>query len=160
MLTVASPERRWRAATAPLIAALITWFVTGSIHLRRSGPPVVGLATTTRIGITCVAVAAGVLVAVRIMRTHLSVSDDGLVDHRLLRTIRVPWQLISGFDVNRPAGPWGGMCVRAVCRDQSVVDLLATRAYSWLPSASHLDELERLRWSLEDAAKRHADDVS
>lgn len=155
-LRFASPERRLRAASAPVIAALIGWIAVGSIRLsRRAAPPLV-LPLPGRIAIICVAAAAGAAIAVLVMRTHLSVDSGGLADHRLLRTVRVPWQLITGFDVGRPGGLWGGMCLRAVCGDETV-DLLSTRAYSRVPSAWHLDELERIRWSLEEAAKSQAD---
>jgi len=155
-LRFASPERRWRAASAPLIAALVGWLASGSIRLSRGAAPPLVLPLTGRVVFTCVAVTAGTAVAVLIMRTHLSVAPEGLADHRLFRTVCVPWPLITGFDIGRPGGPWGGMCLRAVCRDDETVDLLSTRAYSRVPSAWHLDQLERIRWSLEDAAKRYA----
>lgn len=156
-LRFASPERRWRAASAPVIAALIGWVAAGSIRLSRHAAPPLLLPLTGRIVVTSVAVAAGTAVAVLIMRTHLAVAPEGLADHRVLRTVRVPWQLITGFDIGRPGGLWGGICLRAVCRDEETVDLLSTRAYSRVPSAWHLDQLERIRWNLEEAAKRHAD---
>lgn len=156
-LRFASPERRLRAASALVIAALIGWFAVRSIRLSRHLAPPILLPLPVQIAVTCTAVAVGAAVAIMIMRTHLSVNSEGLADHRLLRTVRVPWKQISGFDIGRPGGLWGGMCLRAVCRDEETVDLLSTRAYSRVPSAWHLDELERIRWSLEEAAKRYAD---
>ena len=64
--------------------------------------------------------------------------------------------VIAGFEVDRPGALWGGFCVVAVCRDGSTIDLMATRAYSRVPSARHLDELRRICWTLEDAATKHA----
>ena len=100
--------------------------------------------------------AVGLGLAVLIMRTHLTVSDQGLADHRMFRVVRVPWQLIAGFEVNRPGALWGGFCVAAACRDGATIDLMSTRAYSRVPSARHLDELQRICWSLEEAAKQQA----
>lgn len=63
-------------------------------------------------------VAAGLLsVAVPIMRTCLIVADEGLIDRRAVRTVRVPWRQITEFRVARPGGLWGGFCVIADCRD-------------------------------------------
>jgi len=155
-MRIASPERRWRATVAPLIAGWIGWVISGSLRLgvHRGTPAEVPL--TPRIIVTCLAVTVGIGLAVLILRTHLTVNDDGLADHRMFRVIHVPWQLVAGFEVDRPGWLWGGFCVAVVCRDQSTIDLLSTRAYSRVPSAHHLDELTRIRWSLEDAADRHA----
>jgi hypothetical protein len=152
-MRVASPERWWRAATAPLIAGLIGWFA-GAIRPRLHPGPSPGLPLTARIAVTCLAVAVGLCLAVLIMRTHLTVDDEGLADHRLFRVVRVPWQMISGFEVGRPRALWGGFCVIAVCRDETTIDLMSTRAYSRLPSAQHLDELTRICWTLEEAATK------
>ncbi|HSS89229.1 MAG TPA: PH domain-containing protein [Streptosporangiaceae bacterium] len=96
-------------------------------------------------------VAAGLLgFAVPIMRTCLIANDEGLTDRRAIRTVRVPWSQITGFRVERPGGIWGGFCVVAARRDGTQADLLSTRAYSRAPSSSHLDELLRLCWTLEE----------
>jgi hypothetical protein len=153
-MRIASPERRWRAGTAPLIAGLIGWIV-GSVRLARPAGPPAALPLTAHIIVTCVAIAIGVWLGARILRTCLSVSDDGLADHRLFRVVRVPWQRIAGFEVDRPGWLWGGFCVTAKCRDGRAVDLLSTRAYSRVPSAWHLDELQRILWTLDDAAAAH-----
>jgi hypothetical protein len=148
---IASPERRWRAATAPLIAGLIGWVLAASFRPRIRQVGYLGLPLGARIAVTCCAVAIGLCLAVLIMRTHLLVTDDGVADHRLFRVVRVPWQMITGFEVARPRALWGGFCVAAVCRDGTTIDLMATRAYSRLPSTVHLDELTRICWSLEEA---------
>ena len=154
-MRVTSPERRWRAAAAPLITGWIGWLISGSLRLglRPGPPPQVPL--TPRIIVTCVAVAVGTGLAALILRTHLTVSDAGLADHRMFRVVRVPWPLVTGFKVDRPGSLWGGYCVTVVCRDGSTVDLMSTRAYSRVPSAQHLDELTRICWSLEEAASKH-----
>jgi hypothetical protein len=77
--------------------------------------------------------------AVLILRTHLTVSDAGLADHRMFRVVRVPWQLITGFKVDRPGSLWGGYCVTAVRRDGSAIDLISPRAYSRVPAGQHVD---------------------
>lgn len=154
-MLIASPERRWRAATAPLIGGLIGWFGSGSIRLElRADATPQAMPLTARIIVTCLAVAAGLYLAMLIMRTHLAVSDDGLADHRMFRVVQVPWQQIAKFEVGRPGGLWGGFCVTAVRRDRTTVDLMSTRAYSRIPSARHLDELIRICWSLEEAATK------
>jgi hypothetical protein len=140
-MRITSPERWWRAATAPLIAGLLGW----------AGPPR-AVPLTVRIIVACLAVAVGLYLAALIMRTHLTVGIEGLADYRVFRVVRVPWQQISGFDVGRPGALWGGFCVTAVCRDGTTVDLMSTRAYSRIPSARHLDELYRICWTLEEAA--------
>ncbi len=100
------------------------------------------------------AVATGLGLAVQIMRAHLTVNDEGLADHRVLRVVPVPWALVTGFKVGRPGAWWGGFCVIADCRGGATVDLMSTRAYSRLPSSRHLDELQRICWSLEEAAEK------
>jgi hypothetical protein len=96
-------------------------------------------------------VAAGLLsCVVPIMRSCLIANDEGLTDRRAIRTVRVPWSQIAGFSVERPGGIWGGFCVVAARRDGTQADLLSTRAYSRAPSSSHLDELLRLCWTLEE----------
>jgi hypothetical protein len=45
--------------------------------------------------------------------------------------------------------------VTANCRDGRAVDLLSTRAYSRIRSAWQLDELQRIMWSLDNAAAAH-----
>jgi len=60
------------------------------------------LPSTARIVVSCLAVAIGLWLAVLIMRTHLTVSDDGIVDHRMFRVVQVPWQQIARFEINRP----------------------------------------------------------
>ena len=145
-MRIASPERWWRAATAPIIGGLLGW----------AGPPLAA-APTARIIATCLGVAVGLYLAVLITRTHLAVGIDGLADHRMFRVVRVPWQQISRFEVGRPGGLWGGFCIAAVRRDGTTVDLLSMRAYSRIPSARHLDELQRICWTLEEAAATQVD---
>jgi hypothetical protein len=79
---------------------------------------------------------------------------DGLADYRMFRVVRVPWQQNSEFEVDRPQGIWGGFCISVIRRDGTTVDLMSTRAYSRVPSAWHLDELQRICWTLEEAAAR------
>ncbi len=140
--------------TAPLIAALIGWVLAGSFRPRVRAAGYSGLPLTARIVVTCLAVAAGLCLAVLIMRTHLTIDNDGLADYRMFRVVRVPWQMITGFEVGRPRALWGGFCVIVICRDGATIDLMSTRAYSRLPSAQHLDELTRICWNLEEAANQ------
>jgi hypothetical protein len=96
-------------------------------------------------------VGAGLLsLAVPIMRTCLIVTDDGLIDRRAMRIVRLPWPEIADFRVGRPSGLWGGFCVVAVCRGGTGVDLLSTRVYPRLPSPGHLDDLQRISWTLQE----------
>jgi hypothetical protein len=106
------------------------------------------------------AVAIGLGLAGLIVRTRLVLSNGGLADHRIFRVIETPWQEITGFEVNRPQGLWGGLCVAAVLRDGTTADLLATRAYSRIPSARHVDELYRISWTLEQAAGQYGSATS
>jgi hypothetical protein len=155
-MRIASPERRWKAAAAPLAGGLIGWGLAAPFRLERRGGGAPGLPLTARVIVICLAAAVGLCLAALIMRTHLSVSDAGLADHRMFRIVRVPWQVITGFEVGRPGALRGGFCVKAVCRDGQRIDLMSTQAYSRVPSAWHLDELERLCWSLEEAARQQA----
>lgn len=133
-LRFVSPERRWRAAFMALPAA---WFGWRAFHFTG---PVAG----------CL-VGGGLLsIAVPIMRACLIVTDESLIDRRAVRTVRVPWQQIAEFRVARPGGLWGGFCVVAACKDGAQIDLLSTRAYTRAPSARHLDELQRVCWTLEE----------
>jgi hypothetical protein len=153
-MRIASPERWWRVASAPVIAALIGWVFSGAFRVY--GGPAPDVPITVRIVITSVAFVIGAALAVLVARSHLTVDEEGLADHRAFRVVRVPWQSIVGFEINRPSGPWGGFCITAVCHDRVRVDLLSVRAYSRAPSAWHLDELQRICWSLEEAARKHA----
>jgi hypothetical protein len=129
-----SPERRWRAAFMVVPAAWFGWRAFLYIS-----PLAGGL------------IAAGLLsLGVPIMRTCLIVTDEALIDRRAVRTIRVPWHRIAGFSVQRPGWLWGGFCVAAECKDGARIDLLSTRAYTRAASSHHLDELQRLCWTLED----------
>ena len=67
----------------------------------------------------CVSVAIGLGLAGLIMRTRLVVTSEGLADHRIFRVIHIPWEQITGFEIVRPSGPWGGFCVVAVSRNGS-----------------------------------------
>jgi len=137
---IVSPERRRRAASLVLIAAWVAWR-----GFRYAGPgqyagPVVG----------CL-VAAGLLAwVIPVMRTCLVVTEEGLIDRRAVRSVRVAWLEITELRVARPGGLWGGFCVVASCRDGSDVDLLSTRAYSRVPLSRHLDEVQRICWTLEE----------
>jgi hypothetical protein len=153
-MRIASPERRWRAATAPLISGLVGWILAWSLRARMRQGGYTGLPLAARIVVTCLAIAVGLYLAVLIMRAHLTVNDEGLADHRMFRVVRVPWQMIKTFEVARPRGLWGGFCVAAICRDGTTIDLMSTQAYSRIPSAQHLDELTRICWSLEEAATK------
>lgn len=155
-MRITSPERRWRAAAAVVIAAVLGWVVSSSVRLGVRSSTAAGLPLAARIGVIGAAVAIGAWLAILIFRTGLTVSDEGIADHRILRVVRVPWQLITGFEVKHPGGLWGGYCVGALCRDGTTLDLLSTRAYSRVPSARHLDELHRICWTLDEAARQRA----
>jgi len=153
----AAPERRWRAAMSPLIAGVLGWIIAGSFRMGYRPGAATGLSLSARLIVTGLAIAVGLCLAGLIMRTHLAVSDEGLADHRLFKVVHVPWQEIVGFEVARPGWLWGGFCVTAVRGDGTYVSLMATRAYSRVPSAQHFDELTRIRWSLEEAAAGRPD---
>jgi hypothetical protein len=93
-----------------------------------------------KIIVTCGAVFIGLGLAVLIMRTRLVVTTEGLADHRVFRVMRIPWEEIAGFEIDRPKALWGGFCVTVVSRNGATIDLMSTRAYSRIPSAGHLDE--------------------
>ena len=154
--SISSPERRWRAAAAPLIAGVIGWILAGSVHMGLRPGTSPGLSLPARIIVICGAVAIGLGLAGLILRTRLVVTSAGLVDHRLFRVVEIPWEEIAGFEINRPSGPWGGFCVTAVGHNGTTTDLLATRAYSRIPSSRHIDELYRISWTLEEVAIRRA----
>jgi Bacterial PH domain len=151
--SIASPERRWRAATAPLIAAVVGWILADSFHLGRPGTSP-GLSLAAKVVVTCGAAAIGLGIACLIMRTRLLITAEGLADYRAFRVIRIPWEEIARFEINRPSALWGGFCVTAVSPDGTTIDLMSTRAYSRIPSARHVDELYRISWTLEEAAFR------
>ena len=149
--SISSPERRWRAASAPLIAGVIGWIVAESIRLGIRPGTSPGLPLAAKITVTCGAVVVGLVLAVLIMRNRLVVAGDGLADHRIFRVIRIPWEEIAAFEIGRPQGLWGGFCVTVVSRNGTTTDLMSTRAYSRIPSAGHVDELYRISWTLEQA---------
>jgi hypothetical protein len=150
-MRIASPERWWRAALAPLVAGWAGWYLAGAFRLGLSAGTSRALPVPARIAVTCAAFAAGAVLAVLTARAHLLVDGEGLADHRIFTVRRVPWQQITGFEVGRPGALWGGFCVIAVRRDGSTLDLMSTRAYTRIPSARHIDELQRICWSLEAA---------
>jgi hypothetical protein len=154
---ISSPERPWRAAAAPLTGAVIGWILVDGLRLGLRSGTSPGLPLAARIIVICGAAVIGLGVGVLIMRTHLVVSADGLADHRIFRVIRIPWEDIAAFEIDRPKGLWGGFCVTAVLRNGATVDLMSTRAYSRVPSGRHIDELYRISWTLEEAAGLRAD---
>jgi hypothetical protein len=142
--TFVSPERRWRAVFMVLLAAFLCWRA-----FRYTGPG------------RDLAVVAGCLIpaglaasVVLVLRTCLIVTADDVIDRRALRAMRVPWDRIAAFSVARPGWLWGGFCVIAELTDGQHVDLLSTRAYALTPSTAHLDELQRLCWTLEERLGR------
>jgi len=153
-MRLTSPERWWRAAAALVIAGTVGWVLSESIHLGVRPDTSPGLPLSARIAVIGVAFAVGVWLAILILRTHLTLRDDGLADHRIFRVVRVPWRVVARFEVSRPSGPWGGYCVSAVCHDGESIDMLSTRAYSRVPSTRHLDELHRICWTLNEAARQ------
>jgi len=155
--SIASPERRWRAATAPLIAGVIGWVLAESVRLGTRPGASQGLPQAAMIAVICGAVVIGLGLAVLIMRTRLVVAAEGLADHRVLRVIRIPWEEIAAFEISRPHGLWGGFCVTVISPDGTTIDLMSTRAYSRIPSAGHVDELYRISWTLEQAAGLRAE---
>jgi hypothetical protein len=146
--TFVSPERRWRAAFMVLIAAFVCWRALGYTGPDRNLAVVAG----------CLIPAGFLASIVLVMRTCLIVTADDVIDRRALRQVRVPWDTIAGFHVARPGWLWGGFCVIAGLQDGRQVDLLSTRAYSRAPSPRHLDELQRLSWTLQDrlAGEEHS----
>jgi hypothetical protein len=150
-MRIASPERWWRAALAPLIAGWAGWYLAGGFRLGLSAGTSRALPAAARIAVTCAAFAAGAVLAVRTARAHLLVDGEGLADHRVFTVRRVPWRHVEGFEVGRPGALWGGFCVITVRRDGTTMDLMSTRAYTRVPSARHIDELQRICWSLEAA---------
>jgi hypothetical protein len=97
--------------------------------------------------------------AVPIMRTCLIVTDEGLIDHRAVRTVRIGWQQIAEFRVERPGGLWDGFCVVAARRDGAQTDLLSTRVYTRAPSERHIDELHRICWALDELLATHGENL-
>jgi hypothetical protein len=137
---IVSPERRWRAGSLVLLAGWLVWRAS-----RYTGPWREGGLVVTGL------VAAGLLACViPAMKTCLIVSDEGLTDRRALRSVRLAWPQIEELRVARPGGLWGGFCIVATRRDGAEVDLLSTRAYSRVPFSRHLDELQRICWTLEE----------
>jgi hypothetical protein len=103
-------------------------------------------------------VAAGLLAwVIPVMRTCLIVTDEGLTDRRSVRSVQVSWPQIAQLRVARPGGPWGGFCVVVTCRDGTYIDLLSTRAYSRVPFSAHLDEVQRICWTLEERLATRGD---
>jgi hypothetical protein len=100
--------------------------------------------------IGCALAVALLAAAWRVFRGRLVIDSDGLSDYRAVWTVRVRWEDVAGFEVARPAGPWGGFCVRVIRRAGKPVDLLATRGYSLLPSRSGYDEVHRTMWTLAE----------
>jgi Bacterial PH domain len=140
-----------------LIAAVIGWILAVSVRLGARPGTSPGLPLAARIVVICCAAGTGLGFAVLIMRTRLVVADDGLADHRIFRVIRIPWEEIAAFEVDRPQGLWGGFCVTVVSRSGTTIDLMSTRAYSRIPSGEHVDELYRISWTLEQAAGLRAE---
>jgi hypothetical protein len=133
-----SPERRWRAGASVLLAGWVAW------RLLVRPLPMAGSVAGWVIA------AALVVLAALTLRTHLVADEFGVTDHRVFRVVRVPWARIEDFVVARPGGLWGGFCVVALCPGDSKVDLLATRVYSRIPSAKHMDEAERVASCLQE----------
>jgi hypothetical protein len=125
------------------------------LGLRAGASP--GVPLMARVIVIGSAAVIGLGIAVLIMRTCLVVSTDGLADHRIFRVIRIPWEDIAAFEIDRPKGLWGGFCITAVLRNGASIDLMSTRVYSRIPSGAHVDELYRISWTLEEAAGLRAE---
>jgi hypothetical protein len=89
-MRIASPERWWRAALAPLIAGWAGWYLTGALRLGLSAGTSRTLPVLARLSVTGVAFAAGAVLAVLTARAHLLVDGEGLADHRIFTVRRVP----------------------------------------------------------------------
>jgi hypothetical protein len=126
-VTLRSLERRWRVVAYVALALLAVWYFAVR-HASVAGV-VIGC------GLAVVLLAATWIV----LRARLVVDSGGLTDYRALRAVRVRWEDVADFEVARPAGPWGGFCVRVTQRVGKPVDLLATRGYSLLPLGSGYD---------------------
>lgn len=135
-----SPERFWRAASLVMLAGVFAWRAVSYAGPHRAAMSVLGVLSA----------AALLVLTVPVLRAYFLATDEELIDRRAVRVVRVGWDRIAAFSVERPGGPWGGYCVVAECHDGSRVDFLSTRAYSRSWSARHLDELQRLCWTLEE----------
>lgn len=102
------------------------------------------------VAVGCALAIALLAAAWRVLQARLVVDSGGLTDYRVVCTVRVRWEDVAGFEVIRPAGPWGGFCVRVIQTAGKPVDLLATRGYSLLPSRSGYDEVHRMMWTLAE----------
>ena len=140
-LRFVSPEREWRAGLLMVPGVWLGWAL---YHF-------FGIAAG------CVAGAVLLSLAVLTMRTSLTVTGEELIDHRAVRTARVPWPEIAGFRVGRPGGLWDGYCVVAARHDGTEVDLLSTRVYSRAPSARHLDDLNQTCQTLRGLLDTHGE---
>lgn len=136
-----SPERRWRCWIALALAAV--WVPVAAVLTIATGGAVAEIAVSVLVLVLLL------VLAWRISTTYVTVDEHGLADHRVLRTVRVGWDAVSGFEVGRPAGIWDGYCVQAVTPSGERRDLLATRAYSLVPDSHHYDEIHRMAWTLE-----------
>lgn len=150
---IASPERRWRAAGALAAGAVIGWVVSAGVRLGIWPATALGLPPDARLAVIGAGLAAGGWLGLLVLRTHLTISDDGVTDHRMFRLVRVRWQQADRFEVGRPGGLSGGYCVRVLGRDGTTTDLLSVRAYSLVPSPGHLRELDRICQTLEEIAR-------
>jgi hypothetical protein len=102
------------------------------------------------VAVGCALAIALLAAAWRVLQARLVVDSGGLTDYRAVWTVRVRWEDVAGFEVTRPAGPWGGFCVRVIQTAGKPVDLLATRGYSLVPSRSGYDEVHRMMWTLAE----------
>ena len=85
------------------------------------------------------------------MKTCLVVSDEGLTDRRALRSVRVAWPQIQELRVARPGGLWGGFCIVITRWDGAEVNRCPPGPTRGSPSR-HLDELQRICWTLEETS--------
>jgi hypothetical protein len=152
-IRIASPERKMRVVATPLAFGIIGWALAASIHLGIRPAESPGLGLEVKVIITTAAVAIGSWLGQRILRTHLIVSDDGITDVRIFTSVNISWNEASEFDIGRPGGLHGGLCVIVTRPDGATIDLLSTRAYSIIPSARHVDELHRIVWTLQESAE-------
>jgi hypothetical protein len=102
------------------------------------------------VAVGCALAIALLAAAWRVLQARLVVDSGGLTDYYAVWTEWVRWEDVADFEVTRPAGPWGGFCVRVIQTAGKPVDLLATRADSLLPSRSSYDEVHRMMWTLAE----------
>lgn len=127
-VTYRSPEYKWRTGLFLVLAVL------NLLAFLEEPPDVVDL----------LILAVFAMLAWRSSTVRTIVDHEGVTDRRTFTRKFTPWAHVAGVEVGRSDGLRGGHCVKLIDHDGKRHGLSSTQAYTFVPSASHHQQVLRL----------------